>query len=56
MAAGDLLAGVSEARDRVIIWSAGLPRQPVRVLPVMRLTNRSVQDVALVSRLAEPVA
>jgi len=46
--APDLIAGTNDLRDRVIIWTPNTPAQPTAVIPLARLTGRSVQDVCLV--------
>ena len=46
--ADDLIAGTTDARDRVIVWRPDQPARPGFVLQVSRLTGRSVQDVCLV--------
>jgi hypothetical protein len=46
--ADDLIAGTTDARDRVIVWRPDQPARPAFVLPILRLTTHTVQDVCLV--------
>ena len=46
-AKGDLVAGVNDSRDTLIIWDKNKPQHPKFHVPVRRMLGRSIQDVAL---------
>lgn len=46
----DLLVGLSEGRDRLVVLGAGSPGRTGREVPVARLLGRSVQDVLILTR------
>ncbi|MCB9850912.1 MAG: hypothetical protein H6817_09450 [Phycisphaerales bacterium] len=46
--AADVVAGTTDARDRILIWRADEPHQPVSVININRLTGRSIQDACLI--------
>lgn len=46
--AGDHLVAMNELRDRLIVWTAAHPSQPLRVIQVGAICGRSVQDFCLV--------
>ncbi len=48
--APDWIVGTNETRDRLFCWRTGKPASPPTVLPVARLSGRSIQDVCLVPR------
>lgn len=50
--AADLIVGTNEARDRVFVWRPSQPASPAAVLPIARITGRSVQDVCLIPATA----
>jgi hypothetical protein len=47
LAADDCIVGVSEARDRLYMWSRGAPSEPAAVINVGRLCGQLIQDVAI---------
>lgn len=55
-AGDDLLVGLSDARDRLIVMSSLAPDRRGREAPLARLTGHSVQDACLVTARAEPPA
>ena len=46
-AADDLLCGVNDRRDMILLWNPAEPQQPTARIPVARLCGHSIQDVAL---------
>ncbi len=47
LAADDLIVGVNDRRDTLLVWSPQTPDLPRGALAVRRLIGRSIQDVAL---------
>lgn len=45
---GELLVAMNELRDRLIVWTAAHPAQPLRVIQVGAICGRNVQDFCLV--------
>ncbi len=48
--APDVIVATNDVRDRLVCWQPSQPARPSAVVPVARLTRRSVQDVCLVSQ------
>lgn len=46
-AADDVIVGVDDNRDRLLIWALDDPNEPVASASIGRLSGRSIQDVAL---------
>ncbi len=46
-AKGDLVVGVNDGRDTMIVWDKNKPQHPKFHVPVRRMLGRSIQDVAL---------
>ncbi len=47
-AAEDIIVGVNDRRDHLLVWAHDAPEMPTGALAVGRLTGRSIQDVALI--------
>jgi len=43
----DYIAGITHARDQVVLWRAESPEEPAAMIPVSRICGRSIQDVLL---------
>jgi len=47
-AASDLLAGMTELRDRFLLWKIGQPRVPFATVNVVEVCGHTVQDICLI--------
>lgn len=45
----DHIAGITHARDQVVLWRAETPEEPAAMIPVSRICGRSIQDVLLLT-------
>jgi hypothetical protein len=50
VAAADVMAAMNDARDRVIVWRADRPREPVLSVNIDQVTGHRIQDLCLVPR------
>lgn len=44
----DLIVAINDPRDQMIFWNPNQPGEPAAIIPVMRISRHSVQDVCLV--------
>ncbi len=51
-AADDLVVGLTEARDRLVVMNASLPARQGRDVSIGRMTGHSVQDACIVTKAA----
>ncbi len=54
--AADCVVATVDGRDRLVCWKLNQPDRPSAVIPISRLTGRSIQDVCLIPANAEPTA
>ena len=45
----DYIAGITHARDQVVLWRMESPEEPATMIPVSRICGRTIQDVLLLT-------
>lgn len=45
----DTIAGITHARDQIVLWRMETPEEPAAMIPVSRICGRTIQDVLLLA-------
>lgn len=45
----DYIAGITHARDQIVLWRMETPEEPAAMIPVSRICGRTIQDVLLLT-------